>query len=111
PRVRVVFLPPLESRLTEGVDRELDRVPATVTRATVARLERRAQRETRIYDIRRIAFVLVGPGGRIVAEEPSGPTADPDPLPNVAGLAAPAGPVTVSASGGGPRSRVPHSPC
>jgi two-component system, OmpR family, sensor kinase len=104
--VAVVFLTTLESRLTEGVDRELDRVPATVTRATVARLERRAQRETRIYDIRRVAFVLVGPGGRIVAEEPSGPTADPDRPPNVAGLAAPTGPVTVSASGDGPRYRV-----
>ena len=103
--VAVVFLTTLESRLTAGVDRELDRVPATVTRATVARLERRAQRETRIYDIRRIAYVLVGPGGRIVAEEPSGPTGDPDPLPNVA-LAAPAGPLTVSSSGEGPRYRV-----
>ena len=76
-----------------------------MTRATAARLERRAQRETRIYDIRRIAYVQVGPGGRIVAAEPSGSTGDPDPLPNVAGLSAPAGPVTVSASGQGPRYR------
>jgi two-component system, OmpR family, sensor kinase len=104
--VALVFLTTLESRLTDAVDRELDRVPATVTRATAARLERRAQRETRIYDIRRIAYVQMGASGRIVAAEPSGPTGDPDPLPDVAGLAAPAGPLTVGASGDGPRYRV-----
>ena len=105
--VAVVFLTTLESRLTAAVDRELDRVPAAVTRAAAARLERRAQRETRLYDIRRIAYVQVGPGGRVVAAEPSGPTGDPDPLPNVAGLSAPAGPLTVGATGdGGPRYRV-----
>jgi two-component system, OmpR family, sensor kinase len=105
--VTVVFLTTLESRLTAAVDRELDRVPATVTRPTAARLERRAQRETRLYDIRRIAYVQVAPGGRVVAAEPSGPTGDPDPLPDVAGLSAPGGPLTVGASGdGGPRYRV-----
>jgi two-component system OmpR family sensor kinase len=105
--VAIVFLTTLESRLTAAVDRELERVPATVTRATAARLERRAQRETRIYDIRRIAYVQVGPGGRVVAAEPSGPTGDPDPLPNVAGLSAPRGPLTVGTSGdGGTRYRV-----
>ena len=41
--VAVVFLTTLESRLTAAVDRELERVPATVTRATAARLERRAR--------------------------------------------------------------------
>jgi two-component system, OmpR family, sensor kinase len=105
--VAVVFLTTLESRLTAAVDRELDRVPAEVTRATAARLERRAQRETRLYDIRRIAYVQLGPGGQVVAAEPSGPTGDPDPLPDVAGVAAPSGPQTVGASdGGGPRYRV-----
>jgi two-component system, OmpR family, sensor kinase len=104
--VAVVFLNTLESRLTAAVDRELDRVPATVTRATAARLERRAERESRLYDIRRLAYVQVGPGRRIVAAEPSGPTGDPDPLPNVAGLPAPAGPLTVDAADDGPRYRV-----
>ena len=104
--VAVVFLRTLESRLTAAVDRELDRVPAEVTRVTAARLERRAERETTLYDIRRIAFVRLGPGGRVVAAEPSGPTGDPDPVPDVAGLPAPAGPVTVGASGDGPRYRV-----
>ena len=104
--VAVVFLRTLESRLTAAVDRELDRVPAEVTRVTAGRLERRAERETTLYDIRRIAFVRLGPGGRVVAAEPSGPTGDPDPLPTVAGLPAPAGPVTVGASGDGPRYRV-----
>jgi two-component system, OmpR family, sensor kinase len=105
--VAVVFLTTLESRLTAAVDRELDRVPAEVTRATAARLERRAQREIRLYDIRRIAYVQLGPAGQVVASEPSGPTGDPDPLPDVAGLAAPSRPRTVGASdGGGPRYRV-----
>ena len=104
--VAAVFLTTLESRLTAAVDRELDRVPAAVTRAAAGRLERRAQRETRLYDIRRIAYVQVGPAGRIVAAEPSGPTGEPDPLPNVAGLSAPAGPLTVDATGDGPRYRV-----
>ncbi|HET6665547.1 MAG TPA: HAMP domain-containing sensor histidine kinase [Acidimicrobiales bacterium] len=105
--VAVVFLTTLESRLTAAVDRELDRVPAEVTRAAAARLERRAQREVRLYDIRRIAYVQLGPGGQVIAAEPSGPTGDPDPLPDVAGLAAPSGPRTVGASGGsGPRFRV-----
>jgi two-component system OmpR family sensor kinase len=104
--VAVVFLRTLEARLTAAVDRELDRVPAAVTRVTAARLERRVERDTRLYDIRRIAFVQLGPGGRVVAAEPSGPTGDPDPLPDVAGLSAPAGPVTVGASGDGPRYRV-----
>ncbi len=105
--VAVVFLTTLESRLTAAVDRELDRVPAAVTRATAARLERRAQREIRLYDIRRIAYVQLGPGGQVVAAEPSGPTGDPDQLPDVAGLTAPSGPQTVGASdGGGPRYRV-----
>jgi two-component system OmpR family sensor kinase len=104
--VALVFLHTLDSRLTAAVDRELDRVPAAVTRVTAARLERRAEREATLFDIRRIAFVRLGPGGRVVAAEPSGPTGDPDPLPNVAGLPAPAGPVTVGGSGGGPRYRV-----
>ncbi|HKA85897.1 MAG TPA: HAMP domain-containing sensor histidine kinase [Acidimicrobiales bacterium] len=104
--VALVFLRTLESRLTAAVDRELDRVPAAVTRVTAARMERRAERDTGLFDIRRIAFVRLGPGGRVVASEPSGPTGDPDPLPDVAGLSAPAGPVTVGASGDGPRYRV-----
>ncbi len=105
--VAVVFLTTLESRLTAAVDRELDRVPAEVTRVAAARLERRAQREIRLYDIRRIAYVQLGREGQVVAAEPSGPTGDPDPLPDIAGLSAPSGPLTVSASdGGGPRYRV-----
>jgi two-component system, OmpR family, sensor kinase len=105
--VAVVFLAALEARLTAAVDRELGRVPEAVTRAAAARLERRAQREATLYDIRRIAYVQVGWEGRIVAAEPSGPTGDPDPLPNVAGLSVPTGPLTVGASGdSGPRYRV-----
>jgi two-component system, OmpR family, sensor kinase len=105
--VAMIFLTTLESRLTAAVDRQLERVPPAVTRAAAVRLERRAQRETRPYDIRRIAYVQVGPDGRVMGAEPSGPTGDPDPLPDVAGLGAPTGPLTVAASNdGGPRYRV-----
>jgi two-component system, OmpR family, sensor kinase len=104
--VAVAFLRTLESRLVAAVDRELARVPEEVTRVAVTRLERQAQRELRLYDIRRVSYVYVGPGGRTVASEPSGPTDDPDPLPDVTGLTAPQGPLTVAASDGGPRFRV-----
>jgi two-component system, OmpR family, sensor kinase len=105
--VAAVFLTTLESRLVAAVDRELDRVPPQVTRGVVARLERRAERELRLYDIRRVAYVHVGAGGRVVASEPSGPTGEPDPLPDVAGLSAPSGPRTVEPTADdGPRFRV-----
>jgi two-component system, OmpR family, sensor kinase len=105
--VAVAFVTTLESRLVAAVDRELARVPEDVTGATAARLERRAERELRLYDIRRVAFVHIGAGGALVGGEPSGPTGDPDPLPDVADLPARSGPRTVEAAGGeGPRYRV-----
>ena len=77
-----------------------------MTRATAARLERRAQRETRLYDIRRIAFVQVGPGGPDRGRGAQRADGRSRSAPDVAGLSAPAGPVTVSATGQGPRYRV-----
>jgi two-component system, OmpR family, sensor kinase len=105
--VAVGFLTALESRLVDAVDHELERMPDAVTRVTAARLERQAERETRLFDVRQIAYVQLGPRGQVVTSEPSGPTDDPDPLPDVAGLTAPAGPLTVGPTGGdGPRFRV-----
>jgi len=101
------FLITLESRLVDAVDRELARVPAEVTRATATRLERQAERELRLFDIRRVAYVRLGPQGQVVGSEPSGPTGDPDSLPDVAGLSALSGPLTVDPTGDdGPRFRV-----
>ncbi|MGH9113910.1 MAG: sensor histidine kinase [Acidimicrobiales bacterium] len=105
--VAVGFLAALESRLVAAVDHELERMPDAVTRAGATVLERRVERETRLFDVRQIAFVALGPRGEVVASVPSGPTDDPDPLPDVAGLTAPAGPLTVGPAGGdGPRFRV-----
>jgi two-component system OmpR family sensor kinase len=105
--VAVAFLRTWEARLVAGVDRELERVPAALTPVAATRLERQADREARLYDIRRVAYVRVGADGEVVAGEPSGPTADPDPLPDVTGLPTPTGPRTVDSIGlGGPRYRV-----
>jgi len=104
--VAVGFLAALDSRLVDAVDHDLERMPEAVTPATATLLERRAERETRLFDVREIAYVRLGPRGQVVASEPSGPTDDPDPLPDVAGLTAPAGPLTVGPAGGdGPRFR------
>jgi two-component system OmpR family sensor kinase len=45
------------------------------------------------------ALIEVGPDGKIRSEIPSGPASDPDPFPDVAGLTAPAGPVTLPSTG------------
>jgi two-component system OmpR family sensor kinase len=52
------------------------------------------------------AVVKVGPDGRIIFEIPSGPTDNPDPLPDISGLTTTTAPVTVPASDGdGPNYR------
>ena len=58
--VAVVFLTTLESRLTDAVDRELERA-GHCDRGDRGPPGTAGPRETRIYDIRRIAYVRVGP--------------------------------------------------
>ncbi|MDQ6728558.1 MAG: HAMP domain-containing histidine kinase [Actinomycetota bacterium] len=53
------------------------------------------------FDVRRYAYVTLDAQGRVVSATPSGRADDPDPLPDVAGLTAPAGPLTVGSVGGG----------
>jgi two-component system, OmpR family, sensor kinase len=45
------------------------------------------------------ALLEVGPDGKIRSRIPSGPASDPDPLPDIAGLTVPAGPVTLPSTG------------
>jgi len=53
------------------------------------------------FEVRRYAFVEIDASGAVVSSVTSGPEDDPDPLPDVAGLRAPAGPVTVGSMAGG----------
>ncbi|MEA2718073.1 MAG: two-component system, OmpR family, sensor kinase [Actinomycetota bacterium] len=58
------------------------------------------------FDVRRYAFVNLDRDGRVVSTVTSGPDDDPDPLPDVSGLKAPAGPLTVPGVAGDLRYRV-----
>jgi len=58
------------------------------------------------FDVRRYAFVDLDRDGRVVSTVTSGPDDSPDPLPDISGLTAPAGPVTVPSVAGRPRYRV-----
>ena len=58
------------------------------------------------FDVRRYAFVEADRAGTVVSTVTSGPEDDPDPLPNVASLTAPTGPVTVASVTGDLRYRV-----
>jgi len=53
------------------------------------------------FDVRRYAYVTLDAQGRVASSTPSGRADDPDPLPDVAGLKAPAGPLTVGSLDGG----------
>ncbi len=63
------------------------------------------------FRVQEVAFLRVGPDGSIVSSGPSGPETSPEPLPDVTGLEAPAGPLTVGpARGDEPRFRVLAAP-
>ena len=67
---------------------------------------RRRRTSASPFDVRRYAFVDLDRDGHVISTVTSGPDDDPDPLPDVAGLKAPAGPVTVASVGGDPQYRV-----
>jgi two-component system OmpR family sensor kinase len=101
----LVFVATLEHRLVADIDSQLREVPEAVTRQTATELRR--QLAPGVFDVRRVAFVRISPGGAVISSVPSGPADQPDPLPDVVGLGAPAGPETVGSLGdGGPRYRV-----
>ncbi|MEA2827295.1 MAG: hypothetical protein QOG43_1734 [Actinomycetota bacterium] len=58
------------------------------------------------FDVRRYAFVEADQAGTVVSTVTSGPEDAPDPLPDVSGLTAPAGPLTVPSVSGDLRYRV-----
>ncbi|HET6954586.1 MAG TPA: HAMP domain-containing sensor histidine kinase [Acidimicrobiales bacterium] len=99
----------LEDRLVAAIDDDLAQVPDDVTRAVALALQRRLDPAT--FDVRRVAFVRVGPGGAVIGSLASGPAGAPDPLPDVTAVPAAAdGPVTVPAvAGGGPDYRIVQS--
>jgi two-component system OmpR family sensor kinase len=106
----------LEHRLVADVDQEL----ATQTNAVGPRpgFGRRPEPppprpqpdERSPFDVRRYAFVSVDGKGQIVSTVESGRGDDPDPLPDVKGLKAPSGPLTVGAVSGGLQYRVLVTP-
>jgi two-component system, OmpR family, sensor kinase len=59
------------------------------------------QNERSPFDVRRYAYVTLDASGKVVSSTPAGRSDKPDPLPDVAGLKAPAGPVTVGSVDGG----------
>ncbi|MGH8982607.1 MAG: sensor histidine kinase [Acidimicrobiia bacterium] len=88
----VVVVNVLENRLVAAIDEQLtqfaDRVPP------IPGLLQQGGHLTRL-GFETHALVEVGPDGKIRAQIPSGPTTDPDPLPDVAGLTAASEPVTL----------------
>ena len=101
----VLIVITLERRLVADVDQEL----ATQATAVAPRPGGPGRRpsppqqpdERSPFDVRRYAFVNLDAQGQLVSSVASGRGDDPDPLPDVSGLAAPAGPLTVGSVGGG----------
>jgi two-component system OmpR family sensor kinase len=93
----VVVVRVLENRLVADVDAQLthfaDRIPPIP-----GLLQQSGHRTTRL-GFESHALVEVGPDGKIRSQIPSGPTGDPDPLPDVAGLTAAFAPVTLPPTG------------
>ncbi len=110
----VLIVTGVERRLVDGVDRELiirsDAVAPKPDRG--GRREPPGPRdeggdgEPSPFDVRRYAFVNFDRDGNVVRTVTSGPDDAPDPLPDVAGLKAPAGPLTVPSVEGDLRYRV-----
>jgi two-component system, OmpR family, sensor kinase len=87
----VLIVVTLEDRLIAGVDRELETRRVAVAPPSGGGFGRRPppQGPRRDggdpFDVRRYAFVALGPDGRAFSTVATGPTDDPDPLPDVSG--------------------------
>ena len=88
----------LEARLLADIDSELQRVPRTIDAASADTVRR--QLAPAFVDVRRIAVIQTGPQGTVVRSLPSGPEEAPDPLPEIAGVTAPSGPMTINSVAG-----------
>jgi two-component system OmpR family sensor kinase len=99
----VVVIGVLENRLVAATDEKLTQVANHVPRVPRF-LEQDGHRAASGFESH--ALVEVGPDGKVRSQIPSGPAGNPDPLPDVVGLTAPSGPVTLpSTNGGGPNYR------
>jgi two-component system, OmpR family, sensor kinase len=101
----VLIVTTLEHRLIAGVDRELETRRIAVAPPSGGGLGRRPppqssrRDEGSPFDVRRYAFVALGPDGRAFSTVATGPTDDPDPLPDVSGHPPTDRPFTVGSVG------------
>jgi two-component system OmpR family sensor kinase len=84
----------LEARLLADIDEELEVVPDSIEAESADNVRR--QLGPAVADARRVAVIRTGPQGSVVLSLPSGPADAPDPLPEIRGMTAPSGPMTVS---------------
>ncbi len=109
----VLIVLTLERRLVADVDQELTtQATAVAPRQGFGRRPPPPPREDERspFDVRRYAYVSLDSRGEITSSTPAGRGDDPDPLPDVSGLKAPAGPLTVGAVEGGLQYRVVLTP-
>jgi two-component system, OmpR family, sensor kinase len=100
----VVVVSVLEDRLTADVDDQLTDVANRVPRVPGV-LGRSGHGPSRV-GFESHVLIEVGPDGKIRSQIPSGPAADPEPLPDVARLTAPSKPMTLPSNrGDGPNYR------
>jgi two-component system OmpR family sensor kinase len=97
----VVVVNALEYRLVAVIDQQLIAFASQQPRVSGS-LEHDGNRATGpASDDNHMTIVEVGPKGELRTQIPEGPASDPDPLPDVAGLAAPFAPRTLPPAGGG----------
>jgi two-component system, OmpR family, sensor kinase len=89
----------LEARLLADIDEELAAVPDRIVAESADNVRR--QLGPALADARRVAVIRTGPQGSVILSLPSGPSDAPDPLPEIRGMTAPSGPMTVNAVEGG----------
>jgi two-component system OmpR family sensor kinase len=99
----VLMVETLERRLIAGVDRELE-TRRTAVQPHSRELGRRPPPQPRgdqgsPFDVRRYSFVTFDATGRVVSTIATGPTDDPDPLPDVEGMRGGDEPLTVGSVG------------
>jgi|RhiMethySRZTD1v2_1073278.scaffolds.fasta_scaffold194824_2 two-component system, OmpR family, sensor kinase len=98
----------LEARLLADIDEELDVVPDHIDLESADNV--RQQLQPAVADARRVAVIRTGPQGSVILALPSGPADAQDPLPDIQGVTAPSGPMTVnSVEGSNPRYRAKAS--
>jgi len=109
----VLIVVTLQQRLVADVDSQL------ISQATAVgprpgsggrRPEQHPPDERSPFNVPRYAYVTLDAHGNVVSALPAGRGDEPDPLPDVAGLTAPAGPLTVGAVSGDMQYRVILTP-